>query len=160
MGKSALVCNIAENAAVGHKRPVALFSLEMAEAELAQRFVATYGPNGLNCVGLLNKPDPIAVTTDGNGVAISATFNAGNTNNNANGNGNGNNNGNANGTNNTPNNNPNVTPTVPATDPNATPTTTPTVPTGSPTVTPTTNPGATPIPASSPTATPTTTANN
>jgi replicative DNA helicase len=41
MGKSALVCNIAENAAVHHKRPVALFSLEMAEAELAQRFVAS-----------------------------------------------------------------------------------------------------------------------
>src|SRR3982074_752350 len=32
MGKSALVCNIAENAAVEHKRPVALFSLDMAEA--------------------------------------------------------------------------------------------------------------------------------
>jgi replicative DNA helicase len=41
MGKSALVCNIAENAAVDHNRPVALFSLEMAEAELAQRFVAS-----------------------------------------------------------------------------------------------------------------------
>jgi replicative DNA helicase len=41
MGKSALVCNIAENAAVHHGRPVALFSLEMAEAELAQRFVAS-----------------------------------------------------------------------------------------------------------------------
>ncbi len=41
MGKSALVCNIAENAAVEHRRPVALFSLEMAEAELAQRFVAS-----------------------------------------------------------------------------------------------------------------------
>jgi len=41
MGKSALVCNIAENAAVEHKKPVALFSLEMAEAELAQRFVAS-----------------------------------------------------------------------------------------------------------------------
>jgi replicative DNA helicase len=40
MGKSALVCNIAEKAAVDHDRPVALFSLEMAEAELAQRFVA------------------------------------------------------------------------------------------------------------------------
>src|SRR5439155_4687066 len=36
MGKSALVCNIAENAAVAHGRPVALFSLEMAGAELAQ----------------------------------------------------------------------------------------------------------------------------
>ena len=41
MGKSALACNIAENAAVKYGKPVALFSLEMAEAELAQRFVAT-----------------------------------------------------------------------------------------------------------------------
>jgi replicative DNA helicase len=41
MGKSALVCNMAENAAVQYGKPVALFSLEMAEAELAQRFVAS-----------------------------------------------------------------------------------------------------------------------
>src|SRR2546421_2450634 len=43
MGKSALVCNIAENAALHPERPrpVALFSLEMAETELAQRFVAS-----------------------------------------------------------------------------------------------------------------------
>jgi replicative DNA helicase len=41
MGKSALVANIAENAAVEHGKPVALFSLEMAEAELAQRFLAS-----------------------------------------------------------------------------------------------------------------------
>jgi replicative DNA helicase len=43
MGKSALVCNIAENAALDPHlpRPVALFSLEMAESELAQRFVAS-----------------------------------------------------------------------------------------------------------------------
>src|SRR5947209_8140160 len=47
MGKSALVANIAENAvlAVGHPAhkpsPVALFSLEMSESELAQRFVAS-----------------------------------------------------------------------------------------------------------------------
>jgi replicative DNA helicase len=40
MGKSALVANIAENAALaGHA--VALFSLEMSETELAQRFVAS-----------------------------------------------------------------------------------------------------------------------
>jgi replicative DNA helicase len=40
MGKSALVCNIAENAVLqGHA--VALFSLEMSESELAQRFVAS-----------------------------------------------------------------------------------------------------------------------
>ncbi|MEA2180775.1 MAG: replicative helicase, partial [Solirubrobacteraceae bacterium] len=41
MGKSALVTNIAENASVKHGRPVALFSLEMSETELAQRFVAS-----------------------------------------------------------------------------------------------------------------------
>jgi replicative DNA helicase len=38
---SALVTNIAENAALEHGKPVALFSLEMSEAELAQRFVAS-----------------------------------------------------------------------------------------------------------------------
>ncbi len=41
MGKSALVVNIAENAALDHNRPVALFSLEMSESELAQRFLAS-----------------------------------------------------------------------------------------------------------------------
>jgi replicative DNA helicase len=41
MGKSALVVNMAENAAVDHGKGVALFSLEMAEAELAQRFIAS-----------------------------------------------------------------------------------------------------------------------
>jgi replicative DNA helicase len=40
MGKSALVCNVAENAVLAG-RPVALFSLEMSESELAQRFVAS-----------------------------------------------------------------------------------------------------------------------
>jgi replicative DNA helicase len=41
MGKSSLVTNIAENAAVNHTKPVALFSLEMSETELAQRFIAS-----------------------------------------------------------------------------------------------------------------------
>jgi replicative DNA helicase len=41
MGKSAFVTNMAENAAIEHRKPVALFSLEMSEAELAQRFVAS-----------------------------------------------------------------------------------------------------------------------
>jgi replicative DNA helicase len=40
MGKSALVANIAENAAL-EGRPVVLFSLEMSESELAQRFIAS-----------------------------------------------------------------------------------------------------------------------
>jgi replicative DNA helicase len=41
MGKSALVANIAEHVAVKAGKPVALFSLEMSETELAQRFVAS-----------------------------------------------------------------------------------------------------------------------
>jgi replicative DNA helicase len=40
MGKSALVANIAENVTVKHNQPVAFFSLEMSEVELAQRFIA------------------------------------------------------------------------------------------------------------------------
>jgi replicative DNA helicase len=38
---SALATNIAENAAVDHGKGVALFSLEMSEGELAQRFIAS-----------------------------------------------------------------------------------------------------------------------
>ncbi|HLX41265.1 MAG TPA: hypothetical protein VKR42_12085 [Ktedonobacteraceae bacterium] len=41
---------------------------------LAQRFVTTYGANGLNCTKLLGQPDPVSVKKDGNGVAISATI--------------------------------------------------------------------------------------
>jgi len=40
MGKSALVANIAENVSVKRGKPVAFFSLEMSEVELAQRFIA------------------------------------------------------------------------------------------------------------------------
>jgi replicative DNA helicase len=43
MGKSALAANFAENAAVRHGRPVVIFSLEMGESELAQRFIASQG---------------------------------------------------------------------------------------------------------------------
>src|SRR5215213_5198018 len=41
MGKSALMANFAENAALDGNRAVALFSLEMSEGELAQRFIAS-----------------------------------------------------------------------------------------------------------------------
>jgi replicative DNA helicase len=41
MGKSALAANFAENAALGNDKAVGLFSLEMSESELAQRFVAS-----------------------------------------------------------------------------------------------------------------------
>jgi replicative DNA helicase len=40
LGKSALVCNIAENVAAKDGTPVAFFSLEMSEAELAHRFIS------------------------------------------------------------------------------------------------------------------------
>jgi replicative DNA helicase len=40
LGKSALVCNIAENVAAKGGQPVAFFSLEMSEAELAHRFIS------------------------------------------------------------------------------------------------------------------------
>src|SRR5258707_2104431 len=42
---------------------------------LAQRFSTTFGPNGLNCTGLLNLQNPVTLTTDGNGVATAATIN-------------------------------------------------------------------------------------
>ncbi|MDQ3728479.1 MAG: replicative DNA helicase [Actinomycetota bacterium] len=41
MGKSALVANIAENVAIDKRLPVAFFSLEMSETELAHRFLAS-----------------------------------------------------------------------------------------------------------------------
>jgi replicative DNA helicase len=41
MGKSTMATNILENAAIQHGHPVLLFSLEMSEAELAQRFLAS-----------------------------------------------------------------------------------------------------------------------
>ena len=41
MGKSTLATNMIENAAIDHGVPVALFSLEMSETELAHRFIAS-----------------------------------------------------------------------------------------------------------------------
>jgi hypothetical protein len=43
---------------------------------LANRLMATFGPNGLNCTGLLNVQNPVTVQTDGNGVVTAATVNA------------------------------------------------------------------------------------
>jgi replicative DNA helicase len=40
MGKSALVCSIAEKVATKYQRPVAFFSLEMSVVELAHRFIS------------------------------------------------------------------------------------------------------------------------
>jgi hypothetical protein len=71
---------------------------------LANRFNTAFGANGLNCAGLLNKPNPITLTTDANGVVTAATITVPNGNaNGGNGNGNGGNgnggNGNGNGQN-------------------------------------------------------------
>jgi hypothetical protein len=41
---------------------------------LAQRFVFSYGANGLNCVNHLGQSDPITLQTDGNGVVTAATI--------------------------------------------------------------------------------------
>jgi len=43
MGKTSLAMNIAENAAVGHKAPVAVFSMEMPGTQLAMRMMASLG---------------------------------------------------------------------------------------------------------------------
>src|SRR3954453_9515953 len=43
MGKSSLAANFLENAAVRFNRPAVMFSLEMGESELAQRFIASQG---------------------------------------------------------------------------------------------------------------------
>ncbi|MEW6331901.1 MAG: replicative DNA helicase [Pseudomonadota bacterium] len=43
MGKTSLAMNIAENAAVGHKIPVAVFSMEMPGTQLALRMMASLG---------------------------------------------------------------------------------------------------------------------
>jgi replicative DNA helicase len=43
MGKTTLAMNIAENAAVGHRTPVAVFSLEMPGTQLAMRMMASLG---------------------------------------------------------------------------------------------------------------------
>ncbi|BCL84300.1 hypothetical protein ccbrp13_67650 [Ktedonobacteria bacterium brp13] len=53
---------------------------------LAQRFNASY--TNLNCQKLLHQPNPVTVQTDGNGVAIGATFGNGNNGNGNQGNGN------------------------------------------------------------------------
>ncbi len=43
MGKSSLAANFLENAAVRYGKPGVMFSLEMGESELAQRFIASQG---------------------------------------------------------------------------------------------------------------------
>jgi replicative DNA helicase len=43
MGKTSLAMNIAENAAIGHKVPVAVFSMEMPGSQLAMRMMASLG---------------------------------------------------------------------------------------------------------------------
>jgi replicative DNA helicase len=43
MGKSTLAVNIAENAAIGHQLPVAIFSMEMSAEQLAFRMISSVG---------------------------------------------------------------------------------------------------------------------
>ena len=44
VGKSAFALNIAQNAALGYRKSVAIFSLEMSKSEIGQRFLAMKGP--------------------------------------------------------------------------------------------------------------------
>jgi hypothetical protein len=41
---------------------------------MAQRFNFTWGPDGLDCATLINKPSPITLTIDANGVCTGATI--------------------------------------------------------------------------------------
>jgi hypothetical protein len=41
---------------------------------LAQRFVNTFGPNGLNCTGILHRADPIALQANAQGIVVGATI--------------------------------------------------------------------------------------
>lgn len=41
---------------------------------MAQRFMNTFEANGLNCMNLLNQPDPVNVRVNRNGVAVRATI--------------------------------------------------------------------------------------
>jgi replicative DNA helicase len=43
MGKTTFAMNIAENAAIGHKTPVAVFSMEMPGEQLAMRMISSLG---------------------------------------------------------------------------------------------------------------------
>jgi replicative DNA helicase len=65
MGKSAFAVNIAENAAVRTKTPVAIFSLEMSEHQLIQRLLASQGGVALHRLrsGRLMKEDWPRLTT-------------------------------------------------------------------------------------------------
>lgn len=59
MGKTSLAMNIAENAAVGNKTPVAIFSMEMPGEQLAMRMMASLGRINAHRVrtGKLNDDD-------------------------------------------------------------------------------------------------------
>ena len=59
MGKTSLAMNVAENAAVGHKIPVAVFSMEMPGSQLAMRMMASLGRINAHRVrtGKLNDDD-------------------------------------------------------------------------------------------------------
>ncbi|HTO91893.1 MAG TPA: replicative DNA helicase [Candidatus Sulfotelmatobacter sp.] len=65
MGKSSLAVNIAENAAIQHQIPVAVFSLEMSSDQLAMRMLCSQGEVDLSKVrsGFLGREDYPALQT-------------------------------------------------------------------------------------------------
>ena len=65
MGKTSLALNIAENAAIRHKVPVAIFSLEMSKEQLALRLLCSQSEVALHKVrsGFLGHEDWPRLTT-------------------------------------------------------------------------------------------------
>src|SRR5262245_3443019 len=65
MGKSSLAVNIAENAAIVHKMPVAIFSLEMSKEQLVLRMLGSQSEVGLHKIrnGYLAQEDWPRLTT-------------------------------------------------------------------------------------------------
>jgi len=76
MGKTALVMNIAEHIAVDHKKPVAIFSLEMSSQQLVQRLLCSRARVNLQRVrdGFLSERDFPSLTSAASKLAESKIF--------------------------------------------------------------------------------------
>ena len=76
MGKTALAMNIAEHVAVDHKKPVAIFSLEMSSQQLVQRLLCSRARVNLQRVrdGFLSERDFPNLTTAASKLAESKIF--------------------------------------------------------------------------------------
>jgi replicative DNA helicase len=76
MGKTALAMNIAEHVAVDHKKPVAIFSLEMSSQQLVQRLLCSRARVNLHGIrdGFLSERDFPNLTAAASKLAESRIF--------------------------------------------------------------------------------------